>query len=145
MKFFPMTEDELYDYLNRPFNPPDFTPKFTEEDFDEEWDDVCEQLEQIVGRFGESDDFGEKDYTMSEFNSNSRGIGVTVTSGKLLAPELLTRVQDWLVTLKNDYDIHFNFQNPRPAGNLFVSKKEIKGRCSGEIVNKLGLVEEVRE
>lgn len=137
MKFVRMPRPSVYEHLNHPFNPPQLTADFSEDDFDEEWEVIRARLKAILGEFGEEDAFGLKDYALSDSTNLSRGIGVTVTSEKLINPELMVRLAMWLRTLDSDYEIYFFLDIPKVEGDFFVNKDTAKGYCQPEVLERL--------
>jgi hypothetical protein len=123
-----MSKEDIYSYLNTPFNPPVVNTPEAEEAFSDEWWDVREALMQVFRKYGEEDDFGDKDYLVSESLSDSRGIGVTITSPALLKNDMISDVLGVLLETLEAYSIYFCTETA-PLFNFFIERDRIMIEC----------------
>lgn len=137
MKLVILTEDEAYDHLDKPHNPPLIGTDFSERDFAEEWHSVRDGLDRIFQRFGENDTYGTKDYNLGDTLTLSRGIGLEVTSENLLTMKLLPEVQSYLGSLPHDYEIDFAIMTEDGVFHVFVGREEVKAWCPEPVLSKL--------
>lgn len=139
MKLSMFTEDEAYAHLEKAHNPPITGANFSEQDFAEEWHSVRDGLDRILQRFGENDAYGTKDYNLGDTVSLSRGVGLEVTSEKMLSMKLVPEVQNYLALLPHDYEIDLAIMTEDGVFHVFLGRNEIKAWCPKPILDRLGL------
>ena len=104
------TEDEWSDFVNTPFNPPD--DSISDDEFRDEFYETEEALRKVLLRFGEEDDYGEKDFGLDNGFGRTRGSGVELSSRRgLERPEVLAAIRDFLTSLPETYDVALNGMN----------------------------------
>lgn len=123
-----MSKEDLYSYLNTAFNPPVVDTAKADEVFSDEWWSAREALMQVFNRYGEEDGLGDKDFLVSESRSNSRGIGVTITSPALLKNNMVTEVLGVLMEIPEAYSIYFCTEDA-PLFNFFIERDRIMIEC----------------
>lgn len=132
-----MSKDQVYEYLEKPFNPPAITEHFTEKDFYSEWHNVRSKLKEVLDRFGKSNAFGDADYCMADSAALSRGISVEITSNNLMTSSLIPAVMSFLKELPNRYEIEFGIETEQSTNQIFVSAERVKGCCSEDVLELL--------
>ncbi len=137
MKLTILTEDQAYDHLGNPHNPPSIASDFSERDFEEEWLTARDGLDDILRRFGENDAYGTKDYNLGDTVMLSRGIGLEVTSEKMLTLDFVPELQRYLVSLPHDYEIDLALMTDDGQYHVFVGRDEVRAWCPEIILNKL--------
>lgn len=123
-----MPKEDLYSYLDEAYNPPDVDTPEADEIFSAEWCSARQALMQVFKRYGEEDSLGDKDFLESESRSNSRGIGVTITSPALLKNEMVADVLRVLNEIPEAYSIYFCSEDD-PLFNFFVERDRIMIEC----------------
>jgi hypothetical protein len=136
MKIIKMTEDAVYDHLDEPFNPPAINESFTEDDFSAEWHGVRNRFEDLLAKFGENDAYGNKDFNLGETLTLSRGIGVELTSQKMLNRELIPETQRFLETLPHEYEIDFAVMSEEGIHHVFVNRSVVQHGCPRSIFKR---------
>jgi len=134
-----LEEDEAYDLLEKPFNPPIITSQFTEDRFSVEWWGVRSRLKELLDQFGDHHAYGEADYNLGETLALSRGIGVEVTSSKMHSPRLIPQVQKFLASLPEKYEIDFAILTEDGISHVFVSANLVRYWCPVAVQKALGL------
>ncbi len=105
-----LTEDEWSEFVSTPFNPPDSS--ISDDEFRKEFYETEEALRNVLLKFGEEDDYGEKDFGLDNGFGRTRGIGVELSSKRgLERPEVLSAIRDFLAALPETYDVALNGMN----------------------------------
>lgn len=134
MKFTAITEEQAYDRLDKPFNPPWLrTPLFFSE-----WHRVRDRLKDELDRFGTWDAYEEGDYYLGDNAGYSRGIGVALTSEKVLQPTLIPALTRFLKSQRRDYEICLTVSQDRDY-LIFVGKDQVDAWCPEETLRLLGI------
>lgn len=139
MKIEKLSQEDVYQYLDHPHDPPVFDVQYDRHAFSEEWHAVRTQLKSLLDKHGEFDAYGTKDYNIGETTALSRGIGVEVNSEKLLNKKLIADVKNFLLAIDKKYEIDFSFFTIEGLFHLFVSRDSIKTNCPASLLDRLGL------
>lgn len=131
------TENETYTYLNQAFNPPTLSEELTEECFFTEWHGVRNHLKAVLDQFGQDDAYGQGDFCLGDSASLSRGIGVCLTSSRLLMSDLIPVVTELLRSLSIDYEVNFTIETQDGACQLFVSRDTVKAWIPDDLLSRL--------
>jgi len=123
-----MSKDDLYSYLDAAYNPPVVDTPEADEIFSDEWWSAREALMNVFKRYGTEDGLGDGDFAVSEYRSNSRGIGVTLTSPALLKNSVIAEVLGVLMEIPEAYSIYFSTEDA-PLFNFFVQRDRIMIEC----------------
>lgn len=132
-----MKEDAVYDHLDEPFNPPSISARFTEDDFSDEWQEARDQFEKLLSEFGENDEYGDKDFNLGETLTLSRGIGVELTSERMLNHDLIPKTQKFLESLPKEYEVDFALMTEEGIFHVFVNRNVVRHSCPRSILKYL--------
>ena len=104
MTILALSEDDYYEHLDRPHNPPDETiPKAA---FDEEYYRLFDRVASIMSEHGDNDSDGEGDYYLEPGITQSRGLGFEITNGSIVTEQLLRRLQALVFQHAPDWEIY---------------------------------------
>ena len=140
MKVHRITRKELYSKLDTPYNPPACT---SEDDpackvFFREWHDVRNALRTVLERFGEHDDYDDKDFNLADTAMLSRGIGVTFTRKTMFDPKVLEAVAAYLAALPEDYEVNITLQRDgEDDHDLFISRDTVLAELSDALLREV--------
>ena len=94
------------------------TESFSEEHARSECYDCLDELIEALNRLGSHNAFGEGDFaTGSDWYGPHRSLGFTITSDRLLTPELLPTVQSAIRSFSNPYMVNIEY-DPFLNGSL---------------------------
>lgn len=140
MKVRRITLQELYSKLDTPYNPPGCAKEDESacKAFYGEWHDVRNGMQAVLERFGEHDDYGQKDFHLGDTAMLSRGIGVTFTNQTLLEPKVLEAVAAYLAALPEDYEVNITFQRDgEDDHDLFMSRNTVLAELPDDLLRKV--------
>ena len=123
-----ISKEDFYVHLKTPYNPPVINTSEADEAFSNEWWIVRGALMKVLEEYGEEDDFGDKDFAVSDSHSNSRGIGVTITSPALFKNSMVSGVLGVLFEASEAYSIYF-CTHIVPLFNFFIERDRIMIEC----------------
>ncbi|MBB5032955.1 hypothetical protein [Prosthecobacter vanneervenii] len=135
-----ITRKDLYTKLDTPYNPPACKAEDESacEEFFEEWHDVRNGLQTVLERFGEHDDFDDKDFNLGDTAMLSRGIGVTFTRETMFKSQVLEAVAAYMAVLPKDYEVHITLQRDGEEDHdLFVSRDTVMAELPEDLMRNL--------
>lgn len=103
MTIIALSEDDYYERLDRPHNPPD--PTMPTAAFDEEYYKIFDRVAAIMSEHGENNSYGDGDYNLEPHISQSRGLGFEITNASIVTEHLLRRLQALLVQHAPDWEL----------------------------------------
>ena len=133
-----ITEEELDYILDNSFNPPVITEFFTEAIFFKEWHRTRDALVEELGTLGDFDSYEQGDFYAGDSADFSRGIGVSITSEKMLNVLLIPAVLRILESLEEDYEVLIEVESDG-LHYVAVARDRIRACCPDEIASALGI------
>lgn len=138
MKVIHITQDEAYNHLDQPFNPPTISDQLTEENFEKEWWQIRDGLKHTLDKLGRWNAYGEGDYYLGEQMTISRGIGIEITSDKMLNQKLVPAMQTFLSKVPEAYEIYFwTSEDSGEIWNFFITQDEIRTDAPDNFISRL--------
>ena len=138
MALFRLTRDELYKYLDEPFNPPTGENQGRIE-FEREWWNVRNHLDRVLSNYGEMSAYSDADYNLGEQITDSRGLGVEVTSTKMLNRQLVSSIQSFLRELTQDWEVDLAYYDGNDIMHLFIGRVDFMVYGDNAFCNMIGL------
>ncbi len=138
MKSQRITEEELDYILDNSFNPPVITDEFTEAMFFKEWHRTRDALVEKLETLGVFDAYGQGDFYVGDSADLSRGIGVSITSDKMLNDLLIPAVLRILDSLAEDYEVLIEVESDG-LHYVAVARDQIRACCPDEFASALGM------
>lgn len=133
-----ITEEELDYILDNSFNPPALTEDFTEAMFFKEWHRTRDALVEELATLGVFDAYGQGDFYAGDNADLSRGIGVSITSDKMLNDQLIPAVFRILDSLAEDYEVLIEVESDG-LHYVAVARDRIRACCPDEFASALGM------
>jgi len=139
MKIRRISEEQVYERLDEPFNPPKFGDPDDESEFEKEWWDAVEMIGLILRKYGMESDYGDADFCLPEQISTSRGIGIELTSKRMLRHDLIEEIVKCVESRISLFEIDLVLVTEEMHYHIFVSKHEVLFWCPDSIAQRLGL------
>lgn len=135
-----IAREDVYSRLDTPYNPPARAADGEAAclDFYEEWHAARNGLLTVLERFGEHDDYNDKEFNLGDVAMLSRGIGVTFTNQTMINPQVLEAVAAFLAALPEDYEVNITLQRDgKDDHDLFISRDTVLAELPDDLFCKI--------
>lgn len=132
-----ISQDQAYQRLDTPFNPPNASTREEKESFYNIWHQNRDYIHTILSSHWKGDPYGDGDYTLSENASLSRGFSIQLTSENILNHKLIKTLSDCLNCFEENYEIHISYEHEGDIADVFLNKEEVLVSSSDALVKRL--------